>query len=184
MLEPEIEVATPDRSAVAARLRDDLAASLSARGVVPVEDGDAPYVVRTEMIAYGRLKRSWLGVLLAQSLAAGIAHGVVAKAATGKTSTAWLVGGGEFALETATWVGGAYFGAKAFDPVIARVTVTRASDGKTIAKRDAEGLRSWRSLRRHDPPGRERVLAVAHRVLGKLSKKITHRVESSRSNPP
>ena len=55
---------------------------------------DAPYAVRTEMIAYGRLKRSWLGILLAQSLAAGIAHGVVAKAATGKTSTAWLVGGG------------------------------------------------------------------------------------------
>ena len=86
-------------------------------------------VVLPELIAYGQIRRSWLWLLAAQGLAAGIGHGVVVARATGNPTTGWWVGVGEFALETITWVGGALVASRVIDPVIVRVWAVDASDG-------------------------------------------------------
>jgi hypothetical protein len=54
------------------------------------------------------VRRSWLWLLAAQGLVAGIGHGIVVAKATGSAVTGWWRGAGEFVLETVTWVGGAY----------------------------------------------------------------------------
>lgn len=154
----EAPAGRPDAAALAARARTD--------GV------DA--VVLPELVAYGQVRRSWLWVLLGQGLAAGVGHGVAAAKVTGKPSDGWIVGGGEFLLETVTWVGGAFVASRVIDPVIIRVWVVPAGPS-SVVRRTGEGLRPlghW--LRRGEPrPGR--VAAVARRVLSRLAGKLVAR---------
>jgi len=139
----------------------------------------ADAVVSTELIAYGQVRRSWLWLLAAQGLVAGIGHGVVVARATGNPTTGWWVGAGEFALETVTWVGGALVASRVMDPVIVRVRAVRTSDGAEIGHWTREGTRppsAW--LRRVGlPPRNERLQGVAERVFSKLGPKIAARLE-------
>jgi hypothetical protein len=194
----DIEVA---RAASLLELRADFAAELRKRGVAILEAdlpaltgkrpstaqlaaigraGDADLVVFTELLAYGDIRRSWLWVLAAQGLAAGIGHGVVVAAATGSSTYGWWAGAGEFALETATWVGGALVGSRGIDPVLARVSLiacamARARDGRGGA---SSTLPAARASRRGRSP--------AHRVGSSGSAPAPSRAppRSPRRRPP
>jgi hypothetical protein len=149
-------------------------AELAARGR---QDG-ADVVISTELIAYGQVRRSWLWLLAAQGLLAGVGHGVVVREATGSQSLGWWAGAGEFALETLTWVGGALFASHIIDPVIIRVTAVRARDGAVIGSWTREGLRPFREwlTRRGAPPRCERLRTVSHRIFAKLVPKLLGKV--------
>ncbi|MFN7943626.1 MAG: hypothetical protein U0X73_18690 [Thermoanaerobaculia bacterium] len=179
-------------------LRDDFAAALRARSVeaTPI---DAPppsakkvdpqaiaalgrvagvdEVLFTELVAYGDIRRSWLWVLGAQGLAAGVGHGVVVAAATGRAALGWYAGGAEFLLETATWVGGAWLGSRAVDPVLIRSWLVRSRDGVVLKRWTREGLRPFPQWfrRRGLPPRAARLRAVADRAFEKLAPKIARR---------
>lgn len=179
------------RDAILLRLRGALADSLTGRGVEVCEDqlemsGSSPDVlalarraradgvdaiVLPELLAYGQVRRSWLWVLLAQGLVAGVGHGVVAAEVTGKPRDGWLVGGGEFLVETVTWVGGALVASRVIDPVIVRLWVVRASDGRSVRK-VGEGLRPLRDWLHRGTPRPARVEAVGRRVLSRLGGKL------------
>ena len=196
----------PARQRSLALLRDDLAAALRARGldVVEVDSPLAPgprpapaavaalgraagadEVVLAQLVAYGDIRRSWLWILGAQALAAGIGHGVVVAAATGDSTLGWWAGGGEFLLETATWVGGALVGSHVVDPVLVRLWLVRASDGAVLGHWTREGTRPFKSWfhRRGEPPRAERLRAVAGRVFAKLAAKVGRRAHASLAPP-
>lgn len=141
-------------------------ASLRARAVADRVDA----VVLPELIAYGEVRRSWLWVLLGQSVAAGVGHGVAAAKVTGKARDGWIVGGGEFLLETATWVGGALVASRTLDPVIVRLWVVPARGG--AVRKTGEGLRPPKDWLRQGPPRPERLAAVARRLLTRLAHKL------------
>jgi hypothetical protein len=191
----------PARARSLALLRDDLAAALRARGLdvveidAPAATGPRPAptaaaalgraagadeVVVTRLVAYGDIRRSWLWILGAQALAAGIGHGVVVAAATGDSTLGWWAGGGEFLLETATWVGGALVGSRVVDPVVVRVWLVRASDGAVLGHWTREGARPFKNWfrRRGEPPRAERLRAVAGRIFAKLAPKLGRRARS------
>jgi len=140
----------------------------------------AKVVVFTELVAYGDIRRSWLWILAAQGLAAGIGHGVVVAAATGNATYGWWAGAGEFALETATWVGGALIGSRGIDPVLIRVSAIRVSDGAVVARWTREGTRPLKRWfrRKGEPPRDARLRAVARRVFDKLAPPLARKLGS------
>ena len=140
----------------------------------------ADVVVATELIAYGTVRHSWLWLLAGQGLAAGIGHGILAAKATGSVSTGWVVGGGEFVLEVATWVGGTIVASKVIDPVIVRVSAIRSSDGAVLGRWTREGTRpvgQW--LRRARQPRADRLRAVTAGVFKRLTPRLLARVGSA-----
>lgn len=190
------------RSAGMLALRHDLAGALAARGFEVVETdlapttgarprppalaalgGDADAVVFVQLLAYGDIRRSWLWVLAAQGLAAGIGHGLVVGAATGDSALAWLAGTGEFLLETVTWVGGALVGSRGIDPVLLRVWLVRTRDGALLGHWTREGTRPFRRWfrRKGQPPRAERLRAVADRIFTKLALRVERRLARERS---
>jgi len=176
-------------------LRGDLALRLHDRGLEVVE-GDPPQLTGsrpsnaqlaalgrsagadatlfTELVAYGNIRRSWLWILAAQGLLAGIGHGVVVAAATGSSTYGWWAGAAEFALETTTWVGGALIGSRGIDPVLVRVRLVRSRDAAVVGHWTREGLRPVRRWfrRKGEPPRDERLRGVADQVFDKLAKRI------------
>jgi hypothetical protein len=152
-----------------ARGRPD-AAELAAIG----RGDDVDVVVLPELIAYGQVRRSWLWLLAAQGLLAGVGHGIVAARATGSAATGWWLGAGEFALETVTWVGGALVASRTIDPVIVRVWVVRTSDGALVGRWTREGtrpVRSWLRRRGISPRG-ERLRGVIGKIFTGLAPKV------------
>ena len=135
-------------------------------------------VVLPELVAYGQVRRSWLWLLAAQGLVAGVAHGVIAARATGDPAAGWWIGAGEFALETVTWVGGALLVSRVIDPVIVRVWAIRTIDGVEIGRWTREGTRRVRAWlhRTGLPPRAERLRGVADGVFSKLVPKLTKRL--------
>ena len=189
----------PARADTLLALRGDFARTLRDRGLATVEIdlpaltgkpvdaarlaalgrmANADVIVHTELIAYGDIRRSWLWVLAAQGLVAGIGHGIVVAAATGHASYGWWAGAGEFALETVTWVGGALVGSRGIDPVLARITLVRASDGKVLARWTREGTRPFtRWFRRKGEPPRDlRLRAVADRLFERFAPRLLRRL--------
>jgi len=146
----------------------------------------AEAVLTTELVAYGDIRRSWLWILFAQAVAAGIGHGIVVAAATGSSTYGWWAGAGELVLETATWVGGAVLGTRGIDPVLMRFRLVRTRDGATIAHWTREGTRPLRRWfrRRGEPPRGARLRAVADRVFEKLAPKIERRLGKTPHSPP
>jgi len=198
---PPAEGLEPARQSALLALRGDFAAALQGRGVAVVQDDlpeltgkrpsfariaalgraqDADVVVFSELIAYGNIRRSWLWVLAAQGLAAGIGHGVVVAKATGNSTYGWWAGAGEFGLETATWVGGAVLGSRGIDPVLLRVWLVRTRDGAIVGHWTREGMRPMRRWFRSqgEPPRDQRLRAVADRVFSKLAPRIARRLGS------
>lgn len=190
----ELEAA---RERTLAALRGDLAEALRDRGLEVLEQDDAAAgaatpvalaraarevdacaVVTTRLVAYGDIRRSWLWILGAQALAAGVGHGLVVAAATGSSSLGWWAGAGEFALESATWVGGAWLGSRGIDPVVVRVSLLSARDGARLGRWTREGTRPVRQwFRRRGQPVRDaRLRAVADRVFEKLAHRLSARV--------
>lgn len=178
-------------------LRHDLAGALEQRGFEVVEvdrapltgprphppalaalGGDADAVLFVQLLAYGDIRRSWLWVLGAQGLAAGIGHGLVVGAATGDSRLAWIAGSGEFLLETATWVGGALLGSRGIDPVLMRVWLVRTRDGAVLGRWTREGTRPFRHWfqRKGQPPRAERLRAVSERIFTKLARRVERRL--------
>lgn len=145
-------------------------------------DAGADYVLSTQLLAYGDIRKSWLWVLGAQAFAAGVGHGVVVAAATGDPTLGWIAGAGEFVLESVVWVGGAWIGSRGIDPVLARFWLIRAADGEVLGHWTREGTRPWRQWfrRKGQPPRAERLRAVADRVFAKLGPKLAKRVAGSR----
>lgn len=141
------------------------------------EDG-VDVVVLPELIAYGQVRHSWLWLLAAQGLVAGIGHGVVVAKATGSAATGWWLGAGEFALETVTWVGGALVASRIIDPVIVRVWAVRTSDGSVIGRWTREGTSPVRSLLHRSglPPRGERLRGVSAGIFTALAPKLLSRV--------
>ncbi len=193
------------RAAAMAALRSDLAAALRERGLEVVEvEADAAAspqprpeavlladrghaagavaAIDTELIAYGDIRRSWLWVLGAQALAAGIGHGVVVQSATGNSTLAWEAGGAEFLVETATWVGGALVGGLSIDPVLVRVRLVDTRTGAVLHRWTREGTRPWRQwLRRKGlPPRAARLRGVADGVFARLAPKLVRALEPRR----
>jgi hypothetical protein len=199
----DIEVA---RAASLLALRADFTAELRKRGVDVLEAdlpaltgkrpstaqlaaigraGDADLVVFTELLAYGDIRRSWLWVLAAQGLAAGIGHGVVVAAATGSSTYGWWAGAGEFALETATWVGGALVGSRGIDPVLARVSLIRVRDGAELGRWTREATRPLKRWfrRKGEPPRDVRLRSVADRLFEKLAPRLARRLGAVAAKP-
>lgn len=197
---------TSARGAALEALRADLGAALRARGVEVVElpaslpaaakpdfaalasetrAAGADFALDTELVAYGDIRRSWLWVLGAQALLAGVGHGLVVGEATHDSTLAWQAGGAEFLLETVTWVGGALVGGRLIDPVLVRLRLVDGRDGRIVKRWTAEGLRPWRQwLRRRGlAPRDERLRAVADRIFTRLATKITRAV-ARRKGPP
>lgn len=192
----------PDgRDAVLAAFRADLAEGLAAAGAEVCEDDAVPaaatveavaargraegvdVVVTTEFLAFGQVRRSWLWLLAGQGLVAGIGHGVAAAAVTGRATTGWWIGLGEFALETVTWVGGALVASRWLDPVVFRCRAVRAADGAVLGRWTGEGARPVRQWLRSDPRARlERLQEVAHRLFARLAPKIA--AKCSAAVPP
>lgn len=183
------------------RLRADLVDELRGAGLtivetdLPTRTGERPAaselaklgreagcdaVVFTQLLAYGDIRRSWLWVLAAQGLVAGIGHGVAVAAATGDKGLGWWAGGAEFALETVTWVGGAVLGSRGIDPVLVRVRLVRSSDGAVLRTWTLEGTRPVRRWfrRKGEPPRDERLRAVADHIFAKLAHKMSKRLDS------
>lgn len=127
-------------------------------------------VVLPELVAYGEVRRSWLWVLLGQGVVAGVGHGVAAAKVTGRARDGWILGGGEFLLETVTWVGGALVASRTLDPVVIRLWVVPAH-GK-VARKTGEGMRPLAQWLRRGPPRPQRVASVAHKVLSRLASKL------------
>lgn len=186
-------------------LRADLADALSARGAAICEtdlalgpaDGLEPAaigrqgrsegvaaVVVAELVAYGQVRRSWLGLLVAQGFAAGVGHGVAASQLAGPTA-GWWVGLGEFALETVTWVGGAVLAAHVIDPVIIRISVVRARDGAVIGQWTVSGTRPFREwwARRGEPPRPQRLRTVAEGLFRQAAPRIVRRIAEQCPSP-
>ena len=140
------------------------------------EDG-VDVVVLPELIAYGQVRHSWLWLLAAQGLVAGVGHGIVVAKATGSAATGWWLGAGEFALETVTWVGGALVASRIIDPVIVCVWAVRASDGSVIGRWTRDGtspVRRW--LHRSGlPPRGQRLRAVSAGILTAVAPKLLSR---------
>lgn len=173
------------------QLQEALAAALEAQGVevclADAEDSEIPIktaplanrarrhrvdaVVVPELVAYGQIRRSWLWLLFGQGLVAGIGHGVAAAKVTGNPSTGWIVGGGEFLLETVTWVGGALVASRVADPVIVRLWVVPAQGGPPV-RRTGEGLRPPHHWFRRDGPRPQRLVRVARGVVSRLVAKL------------
>jgi hypothetical protein len=193
-----------ERGAALEALRGDLSAALRARGVEVVDLPATPLVAKpdfaalaaearaagadfaldTELVAYGDIRRSWLWVLGAQALLAGVGHGLVVGEATHDSTLAWQAGGAEFLLETVTWVGGALVGGRLIDPVLVRIRLIDDRDGRIVKRWTGEGLRPWRQwLRRRGlPPRDQRLRSVADRVFTRLAAKVTRVI--ARRNPP
>ena len=148
-------------------------------GSVAGDDVDA--VVVTEIIAYGQLRKSWIWLLAGQALLAGVGHGVAAARLTGSAAAGWWVGAGELALETVTWVGGALLAARWVDPVIARVTVYRRSDGARLGRWTREGLRPLRELVSRAPadPRPRRLRRTVDRLFVRSASKVVKRVRQA-----
>jgi hypothetical protein len=192
------------RGAALETLRGDLSAALRARGVDVVElpaipatakpdlaalaaearAAGADFALDTELVAYGDIRRSWLWVLGAQALLAGVGHGLVVGEATHDSTLAWQAGGAEFLLETVTWVGGALVGGRLIDPVLVRWRLVDDRDGRIVKRGTGEGLRPWRQwLRRAGlPPRDERLRSVAGGVFNRLAARLTRTI--ARRNPP
>jgi hypothetical protein len=193
------------RALALGRLRDDFAGELRQDGLdveagtSPVPTGKRPDFARaaeigraahadvavvTELVAYGNIRRSWLWVLAAQGLAAGIGHGVVVAKATGNPTYGWWAGAGEFLLETATWVGGAVVGSRGLDPVLLRVWLVRASDGAVVGRWTREGMRPFRRWfrRQGEPPRDVRLRQVADQVFARLAPRIGRRLGAPSRN--
>jgi hypothetical protein len=191
------------RGAALEALRADLSGALRARGVDVVElpagpvatpdlaalasegrAAGADFALDTELVAYGDIRRSWLWVLGAQALLAGVGHGLVVGEATHDSTLAWQAGGAEFLLETVTWVGGALVGGRLIDPVLVRLRLIDDRDGRVVKRWTGEGLRPWRQWLRHRglPPRDQRLRSVAGRVFTRLAAKITKVI--ARRNPP
>lgn len=201
---PEEEGLDAAREQALADLRGDLAEDLAGLGfdVVTIDspaatgprpeppevaawgrDAGADYVLSTQLLAYGDIRKSWLWMLAAQAFAAGVGHGVVVTAATGDPTLGWLAGAGEFLLESAVWVGGAWVGSRGIDPVLARFWLVRAADGEVVGHWTREGTRPWRQWfrRKGQPPRAERLRAVADRIFEKLGPKLAKR--AARAGP-
>ncbi|MBZ0110844.1 MAG: hypothetical protein K8J08_00140 [Thermoanaerobaculia bacterium] len=191
------------RGAALSLLRDDFEALLLEGGVDVVEgdlpaltgrrpdfseiaglgqQADADAVLFTELVAYGNIRRSWLWILAGQALAAGVGHGVVVASATGSSAYGWWAGAGEFALETATWVGGATVGSRGIDPVLLRVWLVDAEDESVLGRWTREGTRPVRHwFRRRGMPARDvRLRQVADAVLEKLTPRVLRRLSKKR----
>jgi hypothetical protein len=138
----------------------------------------ADFALDTELVAYGDIRRSWLWVLGAQSILAGVGHGLVVGEATHNSTLAWQAGGAEFLLETVTWVGGALVGGRVVDPVLLRVRLIDDRDGRTLKRWTGEGLRPWRQwLRRKGLKARDqRLRDVADRVFARLAPKLVRAI--------
>ncbi len=187
----EVEAVAEARHEALVHMQVALAAALEAKGVevclADVEGGQAALeaeplagraqgdrvdaVVVPELVAYGQIPRSWLWLLFGQGLVAGIGHGVAAAKVTGNPSTGWIVGSGEFLLETVTWVGGALVASRVADPVIVRLWVVPAQGGPPV-RRTGEGLRPPHRWFRKDEPRPQRLLRVARDVLARLAAKL------------
>jgi hypothetical protein len=192
------------RGAALESLRADLSAALRARGVQVVELPASPaaaqpdlaalasearaagaeFALDTELIAYGDIRRSWLWVLGAQALLAGVGHGLVVGEATHDSTLAWQAGGAEFLLETVTWVGGALVGGRLIDPVLVRLRLID-DRGRLVKRWTGEGLRPWRQwLRRRGlAPRDERLRSVAGRIFTRLAPKLARAIARLPARP-
>jgi hypothetical protein len=203
--EDAIDAMRAARALALAALRDDFAAALTGRGleVVALEpdiagaagrkfdeatlarrarEVDADAALDVELVAYGDIRRSWLWILVAQAVAAGFGHYLAVISATGDEVLAWQVGGAEFLIETATWVGGALVGGRVIDPVLLRVRLVDAGNGAPIHRWTREGLRPWRDWKRWFrrqplPPRPERLRAVARTLFVRLAPKVARSLE-------
>jgi len=187
-------------------LRGDLADALAVAGATvceaesvgdPLHDIDlaaaarqgradgADAVVVVELIAYGQVRRSWLGVLLAQGFVAGVGHGVAAAQIAGPAA-GWWVGLGEFALETATWVGGAILAAHIIDPVILRITAVRCADAVALAHWTRSGTRPFHEWwhRKGEAPRGERLRAVAGKQFSKVAARVVGKIHEQCVSTP
>jgi hypothetical protein len=170
-------------------LRGDLSAALRDEGVDVAEMAGSPagpgLMLDCEIVAYGDVRRSWLWILGAQALLAGIGHGVVVEEATHNSKLAWEAGGGEFLLETTTWVGGAWVGGRYIDPVLLRVQLVDPAKGVTVHRWTIEGLRPWRQWLHHKglPPRDQRLRAVADKIFSRLAPKVKRAAEHYEGQP-
>jgi len=159
----------------------DLRAALTKHGMEVAEayERSAPLQLDTEIIAYGDIRRSWLWMLGAQALLAGIGHGVVVSEATHNSKLAWEAGGAEFLVETTTWVGGAWVGGRYIDPVLVRVRLYDPATGTTVHRWTREGLRPWREWLHHQgqPPRDQRLRSVADTVFDHLAPTVKRAAE-------
>jgi hypothetical protein len=176
------------RAEALSALAVDLRAALARHGmeVAGASEPSALLQLDTEIIAYGDIRRSWLWMLGAQALLAGIGHGVVVSEATHNSKLAWEAGSAEFLVETTTWVGGAWVGGRYIDPVLVRVRLYDPARGTTIHRWTREGLRPWREWLHYKggPPRDQRLRSVADTLFDHLAPKVKRAAERYASQHP
>jgi hypothetical protein len=144
--------------------------------VVP-SSGEADAVLRPTVLGYGRIKRSWVFLLLGSGLVEGTAQGVIVAEASGSVPAALGVAGEEVAQETAEDVGGVFLFDKWFTPVFLKAELD-AQSGRRVWRGWAWGDRDRKGAKALPPAERAKkevrlrlVFAKAERaLLAKLSK--------------
>lgn len=89
-------------------------------------------LLHVDLVGYGKLKHSWLVLLIGSGMVEAVAQGWIVTRATGSSSAGLAVGLEEAVQELLTWGGGAYIIQRHFVPVILRGELISTTDGKNV----------------------------------------------------
>jgi len=109
----------------------------------------ADVVLSSRLSGYGKVKDSWIMLLIASGVVEGVVQGYIAAKLVHNTWVAIAVATEEIAQEVVTWWGGSYLLGKVFSPVILEGELVSTSDGKVIWSKtsfstlDKKGLKKY-----------------------------------------
>ncbi|MCE9614011.1 MAG: hypothetical protein K8T26_07010 [Lentisphaerae bacterium] len=94
----------------------------------------APCLLTTEIAGYGRIKRSWMYLLVGSAAVEGIAQGVAAALVVDSVWVGVGLAAEEFLQEAVTWGGGVWLFDRIYTPVILESRLWSAADGTVLWK--------------------------------------------------
>ncbi|MDE2290488.1 MAG: hypothetical protein KGL53_00285 [Elusimicrobia bacterium] len=106
------------------------------------------------VLGYGRIKRSWVWLLLGSGVVEATSQSVIVIEATGSAPAAMAVGAEEAAQELAEDVGGVFLFDRYFTPVVLKAELVSAKDGKVLWRRWALGTRDRKAFKKLPPAER------------------------------
>jgi hypothetical protein len=150
--EAEISSATAALSdAMRASFADGLDKSWYFRTVASTADADA--VLRVTVLGYGRIKRSWVFLLLGSGMVEGAVQGVAVAEAAGSVPAAIGVAGEEALQETVEDVGGVFLFDRWFTPVFLKAELV-SPKGRVVWRGWAWGDRDRKGVKKLPQAGR------------------------------
>ncbi|MDE2143132.1 MAG: hypothetical protein KGJ84_12050 [Elusimicrobia bacterium] len=164
-------------AALSASMRDSFASALDQSYYFSASTATADVNLRVTVLGYGRIKRSWIFLLLGGGLVEGTVQGVAVAEAAGSVPAAIAVACEEVLQEVAVDVGGVFLLDRWFTPVVLKAELVSARDGRVIWRAWAWGDRDRKALKKLPSAERAkkevRLGLVFDRARGDLMRKLT-----------